>query len=151
MKTFKLVGVHLLSTDGDIIPVPIEDGLIINQENEQNTWLMEIFLEKKNAMWFQSYEEEHEFHIQATITKKENDPAYFSMRIVSYTEIDDYVTILFKGTLMASRNYYAELLLESLMNENLQGQELLKAFKERMKTKPIIRARALQKEKSANH
>ncbi|OUM84026.1 YwpF family protein [Caldibacillus debilis] len=139
MKTFKLADFQLIGEDG-LTPVPFEDGLAINQENEENTWLIEIFLKKTDAERFRLADKDEKFRVQAIITKRENDPAYFSVKLVSYTEMDDFATVLFRGKLSGSRNYYAVSLLECLLNQNLQGEELLEAFKEGMKKKLAVRA-----------
>lgn len=41
MKTFKLFSLHIVKED-KLVDIPLEDGLIINKEDEHNTWLIEV-------------------------------------------------------------------------------------------------------------
>ena len=40
MKTFKLISLHVTGDHG-LIEIHLEDGLIINKEDENRTWLLE--------------------------------------------------------------------------------------------------------------
>lgn len=42
MKTFKLVSLHV-ETKEEFLEVPLEDGLIINKEDERSSWLIEAY------------------------------------------------------------------------------------------------------------
>ena len=139
MKTFKLVALEVV--DGrNAVEVPLEDGLIINKENERAAWLLEAYTDHSLYDFFQMiYEEQREIIVQAVITKLENDPAYFQTRITSMNKFDKHLSVLFEGQLRRNRSDYSELLLDSLIEKGLGGQALLTEFKDKMKRKPKLK------------
>lgn len=117
-----------------MIQIPFIDALIINKENEENTWLIELFTERAYLSVFENYQSHEKFLVNVIITKPENDPATFLVNIINSKGIDGYASILLEGTLSRSRGY-AEHLLGALLDKGLSGNELLLAFKEEMRTK----------------
>ncbi|NCU16270.1 YwpF family protein [Pallidibacillus pasinlerensis] len=141
MKTFKLVSFYLVDKKGDVVSIPLIDALIINKENEINTWIIEIFVEKKYQELFKDFSAEEKIPVYTVITKKDNEPAPFIVQIISQKEIGDNVSILFEGKLDRTTGY-AEQLLEALLETGLDGNELLTSFKQKMKDKTkIIRSK----------
>lgn len=132
MKTFKLVSFRMKDKMGNRIQIPLEDGLAINQENERRTWLLELFFDKTYLPYFEVYHDSEEFPVSVIITRKDNDPAFFLVRIVSWKTIDDYATVLMEGKIRPRLSKYAEELLESLIDQGLSGDELLEDFKKGM-------------------
>lgn len=132
MKTFKLVSFRMKDKMGNRIQIPLEDGLAINQENERRTWLLELFFDKTYLPYFEVYQDSEEFPVSVIITRKDNDPAFFLVRIVSWKTIDDYATVLMEGKIRPRLSKYAEELLESLIDQGLSGDELLEDFKKGM-------------------
>ena len=141
MKTFKLVSFYLVDKKGEVVSIPLIDALIINKENEINTWIIEIFVEKKYQELFKDFSAEEKIPVYTVITKKDNEPAPFIVQIISQKEIGDNVSILFEGKLDRTTGY-AEQLLEALLETGLDGNELLTSFKQKMKDKTkIIRSK----------
>lgn len=141
MKTFKLVSFYLVDKKGDVVSIPLIDALIINKENEINTWIIEIFVEKKYQELFKDFSAEEKIPVYTVITKKDNEPAPFIVQIISQKEIGGNVSILFEGKLDRTTGY-AEQLLEALLETGLDGNELLTSFKQKMKDKTkIIRSK----------
>lgn len=141
MKTFKLVSFYLVDKKGEIVSIPLIDALIINKENEINTWIIEIFVEKKYQELFKDFSAEEKIPVYTVITKKDNEPAPFIVQIISQKEIGGNVSILFEGKLDRTTGY-AEQLLEALLETGLDGNELLTSFKQKMKDKTkIIRSK----------
>ncbi|MDP4163246.1 MAG: YwpF family protein [Bacillota bacterium] len=139
MKTFKLISLNLLEDD-TIINIPLEDGLIINKEDENSTWLIEAYTDLSHYDQLQKFDgQEKDIIVQVVITKKENDPAYFQTRISSLKKFTNKMSIMLEGHLRRSRNEYSELLLERLLEKGLHGEELLTAFKEQIKRKPLLK------------
>lgn len=132
MKTFKLVSFRMKDQKGNRIQIPLEDGLIINQENERMTWLLEIFFKKEYLPYFDMYQNNEEFPVSVMITRKDNDPAFFRVRIVSWKTIDDFATVLMEGKIRPRHSQYAEELLESLIHQGLSGNDLLDGFRKGM-------------------
>lgn len=143
LKTFKLVSFYLVDKKGDVVSIPLIDALIINKENEINTWIIEVFVDKKYLDLFQAYSSEEKISVYTVITKKDNEPAPFLVQIISQKVIGENASILFEGKLNRTTGY-AEQLLEALLETGLGGNELLTSFKQKMKDKTeIIRKKKL--------
>nr|WP_263324222.1 YwpF-like family protein [Neobacillus sp. Marseille-Q6967] len=139
MKTFKLVAMEIVE-DGNSVEVPLEDGLIINKENESSTWLLEAYSDLTLYDYFKNIQDEtREVIVQVVITKRENDPAFFQTKIVTLNKFENHISILFEGQLRRNRRDYSELLLDSLIEKGLGGQALLTEFKDKMKSKPKLK------------
>jgi hypothetical protein len=139
MKTFKLVALEVVD-GGNTVEIPLEDGLIINKENERASWLLEAYTDLSLYDYFQKiHEQSREIIVQAVITKRENDPAYFQTKIASLNKFENHISVLFEGQLRRNRSDYSELLLDSLLEKGLGGQALLEEFKDKMKSKPKLK------------
>lgn len=129
MKTFKMVSFSLVQ-DGEVYNIPLVDGIIINQNNADNTWVLEIFIAKDLQQHFETYRKSNEsFNAQVIITSKENEPAPFFVKIHNITEIGENVSILMKGTI-TERTKYAVELLKSLLTEDFTNEQLLQHFEQ---------------------
>lgn len=135
MKTFKLKGLTIVENENETEKVkqrtfPLEDGLVINKEDESG-WLIEAFLLQEHKSYFQSIEGKDDIVIQVKITREDNDPAFFITKIIEITSIDEtYMSILFQGTIVDHGKSRIEALLQSILEEGYQGESLLKKFKE---------------------
>jgi hypothetical protein len=139
MKSFKLVALEVVE-DGHSVEIPLEDGLIINKENEGASWLLEAYTDLSLYDYFQKiHEQSREVIVQAVITKRENVPAYFQTKIASLNKFQNHVSVLFEGRLRRNRSDYSELLLDSLLEKGLGGQTLLEEFRDKMKSKPKLK------------
>ncbi len=137
MKTFKLISLQIID-DSEAQDITLHDGLIINKEDERNRWLIEAYVGANYQDFFtRLLESERETPAQVVISKKENDPASFTTRVLSVKKIDGRLSVLFEGFLKRSKNY-AELLLSDLIEKGLSGEELLSEFREKMMTKPKL-------------
>ena len=139
MKSFKLVALEVVE-DGNSVEIPLEDGLIINKENESASWLLEAYTDLSLYDYFQKiHEQSREVIVQAVITKRENDPAYFQTKIATLKKFENHISVLFEGRLRRNRSDYSELLLDSLLEKGLGGQALLEEFRDKMKSKPKLK------------
>jgi hypothetical protein len=137
MKTFKLISLQIID-DSEALDITLHDGLIINKEDERNRWLIEAYVGANYHDFFTKLlEADKETPAQVVISKKENDPASFTTRVLSVKKIDGRLSVLFEGFLKRSKNY-AELLLSNLIEKGLSGEELLSEFREKMLTKPKL-------------
>lgn len=137
MKTFKLISLQIID-DSEALDITLHDGLIINKEDERNRWLIEAYVGANYHDFFTKLlQSEKETPAQVVISKKENDPASFTTRVLSVKKIDGRLSVLFEGFLKRSKNY-AELLLSDLIDKGLSGEELLSEFREKMMTKPKL-------------
>ncbi|WHY77416.1 YwpF-like family protein [Neobacillus sp. WH10] len=141
MKTFKLYSLDVVEDDSSV-EVPLIDGLILNKEDDQSTWLLEAYTDLSLYDYFKEISEQNrDIIVEAVITKKENAPAFFQTKICSLLKFEKYISVLFEGHLRRNKSDYSELLLDSLMQKGLEGEELLKEFKEKMKSKPKIKVK----------
>ncbi len=137
MKTFKMISFQL---DLEGIEVPLIDGITINQENKEKTWILELFIEKQYRELLEKYLDSKEFFdVQVTITSPDNEPAPFTVKVESIEEFEDRISILLKGHLRVVRLKYAEQLLQSLLEKNLSNEELLSEFKKGMRKRTRLK------------
>lgn len=138
LKTFKLVSLAIVQTleNSKVIEeISLLDGLIIHKLDGENGWLIEVYVDKKYSELFESLHEKNEqIHIQATITKKSNDPASLYAKIKSITVMEEHISILMDANIVDKLDL-AELVLSDLVEEGLQGAELLQQFKLRLREK----------------
>ena len=136
MKTFKLISLQIAGDHG-LIEIALEDGLIINKEDENRTWLLEASVSASYEDYFQALlEDEKVLTLQLVISRVGNDPAFYYSKLFHIKKLDsEHISVLFKGTLNRSRNNYAVQVLANLIEKGLTGQELLNQFKKHMKLK----------------
>ncbi|WP_169891041.1 YwpF family protein [Litchfieldia alkalitelluris] len=132
MKTFKLVSLSFLPdvpSEEKIIDVDLIDGLIINREDSGKRWIIEAFLNKSDRALFEQFKNEQKaLHLQVTISDKSNDPAFVQATVMSIKEFSDHISILFDGKLERAPFVKSEQILAQLLQQGLQGEELLKTF-----------------------
>lgn len=140
MKTFKIVALQILEEKLSN-NIPLKDGLIINKENDDGSWVIEAFVDAQYKSYFHSLHEKNmPLEIRVIITHAANDPAPFTVKIHKIVDMNEHISILFTGRLSKRRNEYLELLLDDLIKEGLEGQKLLNEFKARMRIgrKPLV-------------
>lgn len=141
LKTFKMLSFELIKENGNE-QFPIVDGIIINQENTEKTWILELFISKHYELTFQKLHSSQEtINVQVIISFPENDPAPFEVVVNSIREIgNDHISVLLKGNVkMQQRSKYAEQLLKILLEENLSGEDLVKRFEQGMRERPHLK------------
>ena len=139
MKSFKLVSLEIVD-DAATVEVPLEDGLIINKEDDRSTWLLEAYTDLSLYDYFKKIsEQDRDLIVEAVITKKDNDPAFFQTKLVTLNKFEHHIGVLLEGQLRRKRRDYSEILLESLLQKGLKGPSLLTEFKEKLKSKPKIK------------
>ena len=136
---WKLVSLEVVDED-TITMVPLSDGLIINKEDEKSTWLLEAYTDLSLYDYFKRIvDDEREIIVEAVITARDNDPAYFQTRVTSLNRFEEHISVLLEGRLRRSRRDYSELLLEKLIQKGYSSETLLHEFKDKMKSKPRIK------------
>jgi hypothetical protein len=139
MKSFKLYSLDVVDNDTSV-EVPLEDGLILNKEDEHSTWLLEAYTDLSLYDYFKNIsEQKRDIIVEAVITKKENAPAYFQTKICSLTKLDKHISVLFEGKIRRNKSDYSALLLESLLQKGLEGPALLTEFRDKMQSKPKLK------------
>lgn len=139
MKTFKMLSLAVV--DGDqLVDYPLHDGLIINQENSQRSWVLEMLVDQKHESVFLDMQQTGKvYDVKVVISYPGNEPATFEVIIHAVKTIGEHVSVLMKGTLKRARRKYAETLLSELLEDGLKGQELLERFETDMRERPVLR------------
>lgn len=139
MKTFKMISIDIIK-EKEIFSIPLEDGIVINQENTSRSWILELFIDQKHEAFFKQFQSSNEvINARVVISYPENEPAHFEVVTYSVKEIGQHISVLLKGTLKRVRRKYAESLLAELIEEGLSGEELLAKFEQDMKTRPSLK------------
>jgi len=139
MKTFKMISVSIIS-EHEEVPITIEDGIVINQENSSRSWILELFTDQKYEAYFNELKMSNKVYaVKVIISYPENEPAHFEVVTYSVKQIGDHLSVLLRGTLKRVRRKYAESLLAELIDDGLTGEELLAKFEKDMKTRPALK------------
>lgn len=139
MKTFKMLSVSVVEGE-QLIEYPLHDGLIINQENPQRSWVLEMLVDQKHGAKFHTMKQSNEvYDVKVVISYPGNEPATFEVIIHAVKPIGEHVAVLMKGTLKRARRKYAETLLSELLEDGLEGQDLLERFEADMRARPVLR------------
>lgn len=120
MKTFKLKSINIVAqSDGKIVYQPIDfiDALVIDRENDDEDWLIEIFLPGDHQEIFRKLKAMDKFLLQVKISKKSNDPAVFITSIKSLTQIDENFNVVCQATLVERESGDIEQLFAHLNRE----------------------------------
>ncbi|MDY0396221.1 YwpF family protein [Virgibacillus halophilus] len=133
MKTFKLKGLRILEGSGEELlhhNIEMLDGLIINKEDDQDRWVLEVYTKRDQLPLLRRLQNERdEFMLEAVITKENNTPVVFISKIVNVNEMKENINVLFMGKIVDQRKSKIEALLETLIVDGYQGASLLKQFK----------------------
>lgn len=139
MKTFKMLSLGI-EKDDDVTDFPVHDGIIINQENNERSWILEMLIDLSHQETFESLKQTQEtIDVQVVISYPGNEPAPFEVVVHAVKIIGDHISVLMKGSLKRARRKYAETLLSELLEDGLEGQELLDRFEIDMRTRPGLR------------
>ncbi|TWT27666.1 YwpF family protein [Planomicrobium sp. CPCC 101110] len=140
MKTFKLLSLEVVE-DENIVDFPLHDGIIINQENNDRSWLLEMLVDLDYRETFEKMKESGRiFDVKVVISYPGNEPAPFQVSIYSVKVIGEHISVLMKGSLKLARRKYAETLLSELLEDGLEGEELLQRFEHDMRSRPVLRS-----------
>lgn len=137
MKSFKAAA-FFLEKNGTPIRVPIQSGLVINKEDEHQSWLIELFLLPDSTKITDEIMTGSEYPARVAITHEQNDPALFLVKPRSFFTLDSGISILLDARLQTVRNDYAKQLLESLIEQGLGGSELLSVFARAITERPAL-------------
>ncbi|QKS71323.1 YwpF-like family protein [Paenalkalicoccus suaedae] len=153
MKTFTLCSFDMLLENKDQHTenhsVPLLDGLIINKEEAQKNWLIELVVHEEWKTFFEEYKlSQKKVLSQATITKKTNDPATLSCTVTSVFPLkEEQIVVHLEGSIVTQKDDVTDLLLETLIEEGFTGKELYEEFRKRKKD----RGRAIQSVLTHSH
>jgi hypothetical protein len=136
MKTFKLIDLAIEEQVDGIEThkeIPIEQGLVINQKDGENHWMLECVIPSEQCSAFETYlEKNEEFNIWVTITKRTNHPAHLIVTVKNIIRLEKGVSLLLDGRMVSNRFKQSEGILEELIEEGYFGEKLLEKFRERL-------------------
>lgn len=137
MKTFKLIDLAIEEQVDGIEThkeIPIEQGLVINQEDGENHWMLESVIPYEQRAAFKTYlDKNEEFNIWVTITKKSNHPAHLIVTVKNIISLKKGISILLHGRMVSNRfKQESEGILEELIEQGFTGEKLLENFRKRL-------------------
>lgn len=129
MKTFKLISLQVVKDQG-LMDITLDDGLIINKEDEHNHWLIEAYIPNAFYDFFHdALLQKAELIVQVVITKKENQPAPLHVKTITVKKLHRHISVLLEGTIKNKKYNYEELLLNDLIQKGFTGADLLTEFR----------------------
>ncbi|QAS51230.1 YwpF-like family protein [Halobacillus litoralis] len=135
MKTFKLISMDIVEEKNEDITqrrIKLQDGLIINREDDHGRWVIEAFVDESYTDFFRTmHENEEEIIVQVKITKPSNRPATFMVKPIDINMIGEAMNVIFMGTIVDRQQEQVERVLKQLLDEGFQGEDLLEEFKKR--------------------
>ncbi|WP_416150646.1 YwpF-like family protein [Salipaludibacillus sp. HK11] len=143
MKTFKLCSVMILldeeMEDFKEIKrkqIPLVDGLIINKEEADKSWLLEAVLDNEWEAYFQNYlDTKQSFMTEVTITKRTNDPATFVCKVDSVNRLEEHIVVHLEGLIVVKKDDLSDMLIRNLIDEGFSGDELYEEYRRRKKNR----------------
>lgn len=139
MKTFKVIEASILYKNETKL-IPLQDGIIINQENVARSWAIELFTVSELTSYFEDLVASQELvEARVVISYPENEPAPLEVVAYSVKKVGDGISVLLRGTIKRARRKYAEGLLSELIDEGLEGPALLERFEKDMKERPALK------------
>ena len=133
MKSFKVIDMKIIQEQNFIVP-EVKDGIIINMEYGDNPWIIEIVTAGDLASILEKLKGQ-QLEMMVTITRPSNTPAKFSARVMDINQMDEMISVVFKGDIIIQGPNYAEELLEFLVEEGYEGKTLINEFNSRMESK----------------
>lgn len=138
MKTFKLKSLNIIETEHQDKEkrtlITLIDGLAINREEQDGSWLIEAFVHSSYYNYFKNLKNQgDQLVIQVKISKETNDPALFVVQIIKITKIGDNMNVLFDGKIIDQRKTKLVDLLSSLMEQGFEGEELIHEFEKALR------------------
>lgn len=133
MKSFKVIDMKIIQEQNFIVP-EVKDGIIINMEYGDNPWIIEIVTAGDLASILEKLKGQ-QLEMMVTITRPSNTPAKFSARVMDINQMDEMISVVFKGAIIVQGPNYAEELLEFLVEEGYEGKTLINEFNSRMESK----------------
>lgn len=137
MKSFKVIDMKIIQQQNFIVP-EVKEGVIINMEYGDNPWIIEIVTDGDLASILEKLKG-CQIEMMVTITRPSNAPAKFSARLMDINQMDDMISVVFKGAIIVQGPNYAEELLEFLITDGYEGKALVNEFNSRMESKEDFR------------
>lgn len=104
MKTYRLYALTIITEEEagkKDYELAIEDGLIINMEDQEKRWLIDaIITEQEKHLLEQIAENDQKLQARVLITSKNNRPAMMELSIRKITELTNKIGILLEGKMI---------------------------------------------------
>lgn len=149
MKTFRLVSFQCLEQEqGEIVhlPIPLKEGLIINREEKDGSWLINAVIDRDQENWFiHSRDQENPLVMEVTITDPRNEPAIMTGTVMDESDLSEGISLLIKAKMAGGQEDVSQMILEDLAEEGYTGPEMIKEFQVRKKNSSIRSAKMAQR------
>ncbi|HLS36307.1 MAG TPA: YwpF family protein [Bacillota bacterium] len=133
MKTFKLISLQVIE-EHTKTTIPLHDGLIIDQEDDYNRWIIEAFIDQKYKSFLKKMSKNENVILKVKITKESNKPATFQTTIAHITNIDHRMNVIFTGKIVNDQENKFEKQLADLIEKGYEGKQLLEQMKKRFQS-----------------
>lgn len=137
MKSFKIIEVKV-EHKGNFIILDLIDGIIINKETNEDSWLLEISTSPDFKDILEPFIHK-EINMLVTITRPTNEPARFKGVFKELSEIENAISLIFTGDIITQNPNYAEDLLAQLIDEGFEGDGLLNEFTAMMESRAELK------------
>lgn len=137
MKSFKVIDMKIIQEQNFIVP-EVKDGVIINMEYGDNPWIIEVVTDGDLSSILEKLKGRL-IEMMVTITRPSNAPAKFSAELMDINQMDEMISVVFKGSIIVQGPNYSEELLEFLVEEGYKGTALINEFNSRMESKEDFR------------
>ncbi|WP_227936515.1 YwpF-like family protein [Alkalihalobacillus deserti] len=139
MKTFKLYSLSLLEgKNGNVHQkmIPIDDGLIINMENDKKMWYIEAVISQDYLKYFEDVKNQKgHILVDVVITSKDNHPAAMISSVQNITELaEQNISVLLEAKLALKKDDIIEDVLKDLVSRGFSSEALIQEFKNEMET-----------------
>lgn len=133
MRTFQLKALTILekTKENTIVRqnIPLLDGLIINREDENKSWIIEAYIEKKFQTFIDRFLSLNDIlMLEVKISKETNDPALFVAKLIDHNSIFSNMNVLFKGSMIDQRNEKVKGYIENLLQRGYYGEEVMTKY-----------------------
>ncbi len=112
--------------------IPVEDGLIIDVDDNGKKWLIDAVVTNSGADKFTDvYEHDKNILIEVVITSEKNYPATMVAKVQKMTDLTEKTSVLLEGHIAINRDEIIDLILHGIVDEGISGKDLLHEFKKR--------------------
>ncbi|MFB4163110.1 YwpF family protein [Alteribacillus sp. JSM 102045] len=130
MKTFRLISLQIILMEKNKVihrSVPLQDGLIINREESNSSWLIEAVIPAEEKDFLKEIKNQ-KLVFEVIITERSNEPALMTGNIRQLTDLSENYSLMIDAKMAAGKDDVSNLILEGIVQDGYSGEELLNEF-----------------------
>lgn len=139
MKTFRLVSLKLLLMKQGTVEekvVPLQEGLIINREEKDGSWLIEAVIPHEERDFFEKIKnEKNKLVMEVLITDRKNEPAMMAGEVKKTVTLSEKISVMIVAKMTSGKEDISNLILQELIHAGYNGESLLEEFTNRKEDK----------------